>query len=311
MAGVVAASTLILALLGIAAVASFGFAWYSGRRSDHPVSDPFARLLFTDGCWALFTLAEGLDLFGLPAAVWGALVTLSAALSASFFFLFVVEYTGDSDRVPTRLRQLIVAQGPIYTVLYLLNPGGIVVPERREATYGVFRVVVEELGVVARAELVIVYALLGVSFLLLGRLLFTARNLYRKQTAIVFTVTLAITVANAGFYAGIAIRPGIDLTPLFFVVQAVGIGIALYRYDFLDVTPMAADTLFEELVDPVYVVDHRGRLVDWNEAAGAYLPPDPRRPSLADVDIDGLQQVVASPDGEWTPATERHRSPRK
>jgi signal transduction histidine kinase len=297
MAGVAATSTLILALLTVATVASFGFAWYSWRRSDHPVSDPFARLLVADGAWALFTLAEGLDLLGVPVVVWGALITLSAALAASFFFLFVVEYTGDTDWVPTSVKRLVVAHGPIYTFIYLLNPGELVVTGRREATYGVFRLVVEELGPIAGAELTFIYTLLGVSFLLLGRLLFTARNLYRKQTAVIFTVTLAVTLANIAFFSGFAIQPGLDLTPLFFVVQAVGIGVALYRYDFLDVTPMAADTLFEEMADPVYVVDQDGTLVDWNEAAGSHLPSDVARPSLADVDIDGLQQVRTSPDG--------------
>ncbi|WP_424002423.1 histidine kinase N-terminal 7TM domain-containing protein [Haloarcula salina] len=281
----------LLALHVIAIVGSFGFAWYSWRRADHPVSDRFAWLMVLDGTWALLALLElvgptdGLSVF------WMTPVALVAPLAAVFWFRFVVEYTGDSEWIPDVVERVAVAHAPIYAGLYALNPWDIAYTARDVAGFAGLRLPYATFGPLVFAELLVLYGILGVSFALLSRFFIHTRNLYRKQTGVIFGVTALIVVANVAYFAGLSPHPRLDLTPVFFASQAVGVGVALYRYDFLDVTPLAANALLEDMADPVFVVDSGGRVVDYNGAASEFVGQT-RQPTLEDVAIPDLAAAI-------------------
>ncbi|WP_324759829.1 sensor histidine kinase [Haloarcula montana] len=300
MVAVVATSVLIAVLIAVSVVASYGFAWYSWARVDHPVSDRFALLMLTNGTWALFTLAGMLSPTDAIATRWSAPTAIISLLAVTAWFLFVVEYTGDSRWLPSLVERLVVGEVLVYAVLYVLNPADLVTVEYGVGHYGILRLPYEELGLLADGQLLYVYVLLGVSFVFLGRFFLRTRNLYRKQAGIILAVTLLVTLANAAFFAGITPHPRLDLTPIFYLVQTVGIGLALYRYDFLNVVPLAANTLLEEIDDPVFVVDQDGLIADRNPAAASYIEAGIDRPTLSDVTIDGLDTVLRPCDGGTT-----------
>lgn len=58
-----------------------------------------------------------------------------------------------------------------------------------------------------------------------------------------------------------------DLTPIFFTVSGVFLGIAVLRYQFLDLIPIARDSVVEELREAVIVLDDIGRVADANPVA--------------------------------------------
>ncbi|MFC6864060.1 histidine kinase N-terminal 7TM domain-containing protein [Halomicroarcula sp. GCM10025817] len=302
-------SVLLAVLVGVAALASYGFAWYSWQRTGHPVSNRFAVLMAADGSWALFAFLELVSPTDAVALLWSAPLALAASLAAVFWFLFVVAYTGDSAWVPDVVAPLLVGEGVLYGVVYALNPGDLAYAAAGVARFGVLRVPYIDLGPLVLAQLLFIYALLVLTFVLLGRFFVVTRNLYRKQTGIIFAVTLLVALANVAFFVGLTPHPRLDLTPVFFVVQALGVGFALYRYDFLEVAPLATDVLLEEMGDPVFVIDVERTLVDWNEAASRYVP-DVANPTLAAVAnddsmvwsaaIDGLDEVIVADESGTT-----------
>jgi len=297
-------SLLIAGLNALAAATSLAFGWYSWRRGDHPMSDRFALLMFADGTWALwylFALASPTD--GL-ARFWMPFAELSAALAAVFWFLFVVAYTGNDDRLPGVATPLLIGHAFVYAVLYALNPAGLMHSPLEVARFGVLRVPYEAVGPGQALEVLFVYALLLTSMVLLGRFFLESRNLYQKQAGIILAVTSVIILANVAHLSGLGPYPRLDLTTVFFVVQAVGVGIALYRYDFLEVTPLAASTLLEEMADPVFVVDADGRIVDHNDAATRHVDAAGDRPTLSSVDISGFDRIIGTPDGGTADSTE-------
>ena len=300
MVGAVTSSVAIAALLLVATVASYAFAWYSWRCATHPISDRFALLMVADGSWALFALLGHVSPTDELALLWKVPFTTSASvLAVLFWFLFVIEYTADSEWIPAPIVWGLSLLVGLYLGALVVDPAGIVFSEVGVARYGRIRVPYGELKPVGLVALLCVYTVLLVTFVLLGRFLLQTRNLYRKQAAVIFAVTLAITLSSVGFVAGVSLHPRLDVTPILFVVQAVGIGVALYYYDFLDVEPMAAHTLLKEMADPVFVVDSRDRLVDWNSAGDAYIESggDDRR-SLDDIAIPDLPAALTSTDGD-------------
>ncbi|MDS0282140.1 histidine kinase N-terminal 7TM domain-containing protein [Haloarcula onubensis] len=290
-------SVVVAAFLLVAALASYGFAWYSWRRAEHPISDRFALLMTADGSWALFSLLGHVSPTDELALLFRVPFTAGAAvLAVVFWFLFVIEYTTDSDWIPSVVVRGFVVLAAGYITLLVVDPVGPVYRSVGVARYGLLRVPYGEFGTLALGYLAVTYAVLLFSFALLGRFLLQTRNLFRKQAAAIFTVTFAVMVSTVLFVAELSPHPQLDLTPALFAVQAVGVGVALYRYDFLDVEPMAAHTLLEEMADPVFVVDSRDRLVDWNDAADAYVDGGGRA-TLADIAIPDLTRTLTSTDG--------------
>jgi len=71
---------------------------------------------------------------------------------------------------------------------------------------------------------------------------------------------------------------GVDVTPGAFAVAGILMAVGLTRYRMLDLLPVARAVLFDRLPDGIVVLDDRGRVVDANPAAVAFLGPD-RLPS--------------------------------
>lgn len=291
-------SVAIAVLMLVAVLASYGFAWYSWRRASHPISDRFALLLTADGSWALFSLLGHVSPTDALAIQFRILfTTASAVLATVFWYFFVVEYTTDSDWIPSAVGRGFVALAVVFIAVLIVDPVGLVYTDIGVARYGILRVPYGTFGPLALAYLAVAYAIMLFTFALLGRLLLQTRNLFRKQAAVIFAVTFGVLVSTVLFVTGLSLHPRLDLTPILFVVQAVGVGVALYRYDFLDVEPMAAHTLLEEMADPVFVVDSGNRLVDWNDAADAYIEHGDGRGSLDDIAISGLSGAFTSTNG--------------
>ncbi|MFW6435638.1 MAG: histidine kinase N-terminal 7TM domain-containing protein, partial [Halovenus sp.] len=163
------ASVLVAAWIAVAAIASYAFGWYSWRYNDHPLSDLFAVLMVVDATWALgylLTLVSPTD--GLSRLLM-AVPELSAALAAVVWFLFVLEYTGNGDRLPAVATPLLVAHAFVYGTLYAINPGNLVRGPIEIATFGVLRVPHETFGPGILLEILLVYTLLTTSLVLLGR----------------------------------------------------------------------------------------------------------------------------------------------
>lgn len=109
----------------------------------------------------------------------------------------------------------------------------------------------------------LVLALAGLS--LLTRQLVAVSGVYRKQTA---ALLLGLTFAS-GF--GLAERfytvPYVEFTLLGMVGGCLILAVALFQYQILETAPVARETLFDHVSDPVIAVDGTGHIADLNRAA--------------------------------------------
>ncbi|MFB6164365.1 MAG: histidine kinase N-terminal 7TM domain-containing protein [Haloarculaceae archaeon] len=99
-----------------------------------------------------------------------------------------------------------------------------------------------------------------------------SNRLYRWQTAAVLVgvvVPMATTVVHL---LDLDPGPGIfDPSPIAFAVAAVPLGIAIHRFRFTRVLPVAQATVVRSLADGVVVVDDAGIIIDVNAAARSVL----------------------------------------
>jgi len=92
-------------------------------------------------------------------------------------------------------------------------------------------------------------------------------TLKEKQTIILIIALAVPTIINTAFQAALTPVPGVNLTSALFWIPAILYTVALFRYRFLDIVPIARGRLIEILSKPVLVLDPDGRIIDLNPAA--------------------------------------------
>jgi signal transduction histidine kinase len=285
-------SILVVSLVLLATVVSAVLAVYSWRWIEHPVSDSYARLLAADSAWAgcyFIVILSGGGLLT-TGALFGQSIT--ASLAAVTWFLFVIEYTGDSEWLPEAVGPILLSEIGLYAILRVLNPNGLAVREIVTGEFGLFVLSAEMFGPLVFVQLAIVYGLLGSSFVLLGRFMWKTQNLYRYQAGAILLTAVVVTISTMLFVGEYRLHPQLDITSVLFVFQAVVIGIALYRYDFLKVAPVAADRFFREMADPVLILDADQGIIDANEAAAGIVDGLGGSHSLDGLDAEELTNAI-------------------
>jgi diguanylate cyclase (GGDEF)-like protein len=100
---------------------------------------------------------------------------------------------------------------------------------------------------------------------------FQAQHFFRRQmNLIVIGSTVPLIVNAFTLFTPIPLH-GFDLTPFAFAFSSVLSSIGFFRFNLLDLTPIAASLVMENLRDAVIVIDDRKRLVDINSAGKAWL----------------------------------------
>ncbi len=100
-------------------------------------------------------------------------------------------------------------------------------------------------------------------------------NAFRKQARMLFFAFVLPVVGNVLYRSGIGPVAHYDVTPSMFSLCGLITTFSLFRLSFLELAPIARGTIVEQMVDPVLVVNSRGRLVDFNRAASNVLDLSP------------------------------------
>ncbi|MFN8413282.1 MAG: histidine kinase N-terminal 7TM domain-containing protein [Anaerolineales bacterium] len=131
--------------------------------------------------------------------------------------------------------------------------------------------VILDAGPVFWFNVVYSYALILWATILLIRFYTRSSGIYRKQIGVVL-IGISITWLNSiVFVAGLSPLKGADNTPFSFTIAAIAFAFALWRYQLLDIVPIARDLLIEKMADGVLVVDSRRRIVDMNPKVQSLL----------------------------------------
>ena len=112
------------------------------------------------------------------------------------------------------------------------------------------------------------YGVVVAGVALMTEMLYSRQDIYRNQAAATIVAALAPLLSNALYQLEVTAS---DLTPVAFAVSGLALGWSLYRFEFMDVTPVARKRIVEDIRDGVLVLDDRERVVDANPAARRLL----------------------------------------
>jgi signal transduction histidine kinase len=108
---------------------------------------------------------------------------------------------------------------------------------------------------------------IGAGLLLLCVLAFTNRTMTVSQRVALVLAAALPAVGNLLYTLRIGPLPGLDLTPLAFVLSAVAAGHATRGSGFLNIVLVARDMVLEQLPEAVFVLDRADMVVDANHRA--------------------------------------------
>lgn len=191
---------------------------------------------------------------------------LGVGVGLAAVFVFALEYTGREQYV-TRWLVAVLAIHLVLLVLFaLFNPGALFfVALDPTVAIGVD----QQWGPAFWVHSAYGYLLVVATSLLVAELLLrSTRALYRGQAVLLAAGVFAPLPLNALFLSGLV---EFDTTPLGFVVMCACFGVAMVKYRFVDLSPIARQKVITTVRDGMIVVDTDDRIIEVNPAARRML----------------------------------------
>ncbi len=111
------------------------------------------------------------------------------------------------------------------------------------------------------------YLLLLGGAVIVVRAILRNKGLYRGQAATMLIAVLAPWVGNILFLSGISPIRYLDITPFAFTITLIAIAWGIFGFRLIDLTPLARDSVIEQMQEAMIVLDLQNRLVDMNQSA--------------------------------------------
>lgn len=264
-------TSISLAIL-IATVVNCLVAYNSWQRRKAKSGLYFAVAMIAATFW---TLVAALDYAAVPVALkisFAKLEYLSYTCALAFFTAFALSYAGYEDWLKkTWVKLLLIGLPAVTTLLAWTNDLHSWVWSGFTPNPAADNVLIFEHGPAFTLIAAVGYGLILVILVSLLAASLKGTSLARRQARLLLGALLALVASNLIYLLDIFNIPGVDWSSVAFSIVGVLFLFALYGSRFMDIVPIARNTLIEHMDDGVVVLDMRGNLVDFNPAAQAIL----------------------------------------
>jgi len=258
----------VLLLIGM--LIHLGLGVYSRRFRIQPVQLPFEILMYFCVVWTVtFALDISSDSLAFKILLMKIRFLTTPFISLSLM-LIAIYFSGHGTWL-TKRRMTLLLIIPIITVFLALTTEYSTVFRYNYTlvqTAGGFSVLGFANGIWTRGVYFpFIYIEEAVTLLLLLQVIFGNQRLYARQALLFFVAVLIPVIADILFLFGITPVKNYNIVPSTFAFTGILLAIALFQYRFIDIVPVARNTLFERMSDLMLVIDREGRLADFNPAA--------------------------------------------
>ena len=237
------------------------------RQRPDPMAIPVAMVMATATIWAL------------PAAVGFAATDLSVAIRAeqaryvgtvltplAFWFL-AMRYADLNEWIrPSILAVLSFVPAITFGLVMTNTSHGLMWQNASILRVVGGTIIVTEPGVWFPVHAAWSYTLMLVSLSVLGREVLRVDTHYRNQAGALFLGGLIPFLTNFGHHANLT-ASDLDLTPVALAVSGAIFAVALFRFDLIQLGPIARNRVIEEIPDGVVVIDTTGTVREFNTVA--------------------------------------------
>lgn len=255
------------AIYFLTAVVSAALAAYAWRRRPVPGAAQFCLLMAAGSEWAL---AAGLEsaAVGVPAKVfWSKVEYLGSNSSPVLFLLFALAYSRPGRPLNRRIAVLIWVIPVLTFLLAVTNEWHQLVWTSFTSSPAGHNILIYGHGNWFYVAVIYGYLLVIAGAGIIVRVAVRLTRPYRHQAVALVMAAAMPLITSALYSAGLSPVPGLDISPLGFMLAGLVLAFGIFRFRLLDLAPVARDLLFESMSDGVLVLDGQNRIVDMNRAA--------------------------------------------
>lgn len=270
------------------------------RRRSVPGARPLLALSVAASLWS-FAYALELSSVGSPMAlVWARVQYLGIMTLPVAWVLFALQYTSHHQWLNWRTLAVLLFVPLLTQLLVWTNAYHQLIWQRITLdTSGPFPILNYDHGIGFWICNGFAHLCLLFGTVLLLRNVRHAARLYLLQVTIFVVGAIAPWLGNAVYVLNLSPWPGLDLTPFAFTLTAVAVTLGVIWFHFLDIVPIARDSVIESMTDGVIVLDEQNRVVDINAAGLRALGTTTRAV---------IGQPVAQVTAQWSQLVERYRT---
>jgi diguanylate cyclase (GGDEF)-like protein len=197
---------------------------------------------------------------------------LGIASTPTLWLVFALEYTGNTKWLRGRTKIFLAAWPLAVFATALTNDiHHWMWRSASLAPNGLPALVFEGFGPAFWFAVVISYFFILSGISLYGIAYLKSTHVFRQQIGIMIAGSLIPLVSDAIYLTTSFQNHGLDWTPFSFALSVILLAVGFFRYDLLNLIPLAAPLVIENMPDAVVVVDDHERIVNLNPAAHRLL----------------------------------------
>ncbi|MCE5175814.1 MAG: histidine kinase N-terminal 7TM domain-containing protein [Bacteroidales bacterium] len=251
---------------------SFFVSYLAWKRKKVHGAAEISNLMIVIGIYAFLIAFEVASATIEGKIFWTKISYFGAVSVPVLYFVFIMRFTGH-DNVITIKKKLFLYLLPFVTLILAFTN------EKHHLIWSGFSPISPETNLMKfyhgiwfwLGYMAYDYILLIIATIALFKYIFWQKNKFRKQGLVIFIAGICpwigglLYVTNGNPIVGFDISPALTLLSGFLLVYA------MLKVDFLDLVPIARETLVETLKDGIIALDVKNRVQDVNAAACGYL----------------------------------------
>lgn len=264
--------TLFSALFLATTLISFFGAFLAWQRRSISGARELTRLLIASGIWSFWIIFETASLTVDWKIFWAKLEYTGAVTTPILYLIFVLHFTG-IKKVISKKYILLLSILPLITLLLAFTN------EKHLLIWSGFSAISDETNIMEYYHgawywigyLAYNYLLLMIATYLLISFIFNHKKTFRNQGFIVYIAGLIPWIASILYLTGVNPVTGLDLVPISLILSGTLFVYAILYTRFLDLVPVARETLVETMPDGIIAIDGQNRVQDINQTALRFL----------------------------------------
>jgi PAS domain S-box-containing protein len=268
----VAQSIAFESALIVAIFTSLGLAVYALRKRSVPGGMSFALLAFVVAEWSLAYLFEILHPYLSQKWLWFQVKSLGISIYSLLLFVFVLQYIGRAAWLTWPVRLALAVRPLLIELVILFSPIQKFFQNDLNVSFaGPIPISVYRTQIWFQAGDIYDLILTVVAINLLVMQMMRISRAQRRQILPLLAGVLIPWLGGGLSFLSILSFSDIDIVPVLFCVSMPLLAIGTFRYELLELIPIAREVVLESMGDGIIVMDNQNRVVDVNPAAREML----------------------------------------
>ena len=225
-------------------------------------------LMLAIGCSIEWSLTYAMEIYSTNMAdkiMWAKLEYFGISFVALGMFIFAMHYSGHGSWLtPTRTALLSITCSFSFIFALTNDWHRQIWPRIQFANDLPFGPLEVSHGAAFYFLVIFQYVLLAAVTILFFQISTRTQSLYQSQSRMMLAGMIFSWAANFIYITGLNPFPSLDLTPVALTITNILLSTGFLRYHFMDLRPIAHDSVFNAMKDGVVVLDYKERIVEIN-----------------------------------------------